>query len=252
MSNVKQTLPVSSKCNQLNWPDDAAPIGHQIDEDGYAVIRNFVPLEQLREAKNLAENAVKNAGGEYVVMEGADALAGTFLKDLGTDPRFIAICNELYRHASGDRSPETDFYQILRCLAGRSARSHSLRFHYDSYLVSALIPIIIPREGNPGDLIIARQKRNVRKFYATNLMDKILTDNPASQMVMRRLAARGERYFKRIHLTPGDLYLFWGYRSLHTNEPCDEGNIRSTAILHYANPHADSRLRKTLRSKRAD
>ena len=41
----------------------------------------------------------------------------------------------------------------------------------------------------------------------------------------------------RIKMVPGNLYLFWGYRSVHTNEPCDPASIRATALFHYANPH---------------
>jgi hypothetical protein len=51
-----------------------------------------------------------------------------------------------------------------------------------------------------------------------------------------------------IELQPGNLYFFWGYKSLHTNEPCDSDEIRSTALLHYTDPHEGSWLKRKLRA----
>jgi hypothetical protein len=48
-------------------------------------------------------------------------------------------------------------------------------------------------------------------------------------------------------MKPGNLYLFWGYRSIHTNEPCDPDKIRATALFHYVDPHIGSRLKRALR-----
>lgn len=44
-------------------------------------------------------------------------------------------------------------------------------------------------------------------------------------------------------MVPGKLYLFWGYRSIHTNEPCDPDAIGATALFHFADPHSNSTLK---------
>ncbi|HJE28492.1 MAG TPA: hypothetical protein K8U95_04800, partial [Pseudomonas nitrititolerans] len=59
---------------------------------------------------------------------------------------------------------------------------------------------------------------------------------------------------QRLQLVPGNLYLFWGYRTLHANEPCDPVSRRATAIFHYGDPHAGSlatRLILKLNQRRA-
>jgi hypothetical protein len=111
-------------------------------------------------------------------------------------------------------------------------------------VLTLLLPILIPTRGQRGDLVIAPNLRGVRPFYVLNLLDKLVVDNKLSQVALRKLLASGLAMFRRIEMTPGNLYMFWGYRTLHTNEPCDLENIRSTALFHFGDPHAESPLRR--------
>jgi hypothetical protein len=89
-----------------------------------------------------------------------------------------------------------------------------------------------------GDLLMYPNTRKVRKTYLRNALDKVMLDNPISQRILRT-AVNTERFSpKRIKMQPGNLYFFWGYRSIHTNEPCDADKVRATALFHFANPHA--------------
>ena len=101
--------------------------------------------------------------------------------------------------------------------------------------------------GNPGRLIIHPNIRGIRRTYLRNLVDKVLIDNRLSQALLNALYRRGTNQMIRLSLKPGNLYFFWGYRSLHTNEPCDADAIRATALLHYADPHAESWIKQKLR-----
>ena len=130
-----------------------------------------------------------------------------------------------------------DFYEVLRCLSGKSGQKHSLVFHFDSYIVTALVPIEIPLGGRAGDLLIYPNVRQVRSNYLFNAVDKVLLHNPITQMILRSCINSRRLGPVRIKMVPGNLYLFWGYRSVHTNEPCEPGTIRATALFHYANPH---------------
>ena len=110
-------------------------------------------------------------------------------------------------------------------------------FHYDSYVVTALVPIIIPKQGKSGDLLMFPNTRSIRPAYLINALDKVALDNKLTQKLLRRTVERNPDKPVRIKMQPGNLYLFWGYRSIHTNEPCDPENVRATALYHYANPH---------------
>lgn len=225
----------------------AAALAQQISKDGYAVIENFVPPDRLKTAQNFVSKAIADNGGEYVGFSGTTKLSGTFLADLPEDPNFVALCRGIYESAVGHPAPDTGFYQILRCLSGTSAQKHSMRFHFDSYVLTALIPVTVPDRGNPGRLVIHPNTRRIRRTYLANLVDKALADNPLSQALLQAAYRQGSDRMIRLSLKPGSLYFFWGYRSLHTNEPCDPDAIRSTALLHYADPHAESRLKQRLR-----
>lgn len=80
----------------------------------------------------------------------------------------------IYARGIGTAVPTVEFYQVLRCLSGSQAKRHSLRFHYDLYVLTALIPIMISADGKEGKLIILPNTRPIRRSYAANLLDKIL------------------------------------------------------------------------------
>ncbi|MEE7446633.1 hypothetical protein MRF4_01640 [Methylobacterium radiotolerans] len=227
----------------------AGAIAQQITARGYAVLEDYVSPEDLRGAQDFVARAVCANGGEYAGFTGTKDLGGTFLAGLPDDPNFIALCRGIYESAVGRPAPEVGFYQILRCLAGGGARTHSMRFHFDSYVLTALIPITMPDHGSPGRLIIHPNTRALRRSYLVNLVDKVLVDNPLAQKLLTRAYNRGSRRVIRLSLKPGSLYFFWGYRSLHTNEPCDSDAIRATALLHYVDPHAGSRFKQVLRRR---
>lgn len=226
---------------------DPTLIAMQIDRDGFAVIDDYVSSEELHRAQEFVRQSVRGNGGNYLAITGSECLGDTFLQRWPRDPDFLALCRGIYQSSLGKPAPEPIFYQILRCLSGELAAANSLNFHYDSYLLTALIPILMPERGQSGDLLIIPNMRKLRAHYATNFLDKILLDNPLSQAALRHLYRRGHGSIKHLKLKPGGLYLFNGYRSIHTNEACDPDAIRSTAILHYLDPHADSRLKRLLR-----
>lgn len=222
----------------------ARTLAKNITDSGFAVVENFVQPTDLRHAQDFVSEAITANGGEYTSFSGTDDLADTFLARLPRDPAFVDLCREIYRHGTDTAAPDVGFYQILRCLSGAGAREHSLRFHFDSYVLTALIPITMPNHGSPGRLLIHPNTRAIRRTYLANVMDKVLCDNALSQKLLNAAYRRGTKRLVRIELTPGNLYFFWGYRSLHTNEPCEADAIRATALLHYADPHAESWLKR--------
>ncbi|MCJ2090794.1 hypothetical protein MKK88_33145 [Methylobacterium sp. E-005] len=222
-------------------------LAHEITANGYAVVDDFVNPDDLSAAQTFVKEAITSNGGEYVGFNGTQHLAGTFLANLPDDPEFVALCRGIYESELGKPAPDVGFYQILRCLSGKSAKKHAMRFHFDSYVLTALIPVTVPDRGNPGRLIIHPNTRGIRRTYLGNLVDKVLVDNRFSQALFNAAYRRGSKRVIRLSLKPGSLYFFWGYRSLHTNEPCDADAIRATALLHYVDPHAESRVKRVLR-----
>ena len=217
-----------------------------INSTGFGVAKNAFNREALAELQSQIEKTVAQGGSEYVVFTGREAIENPSLRNLSSSGEFVRACQRIYEIGTGAMAPASPFYQVLRCLAGNSGEKHSFIFHYDSYVLTALVPIIIPTQGQSGDLLMLPNSRPLRRSYSRNLVDKILLDNKLSQYLLRRLIGSGRLRPTRVRMTPGDVYFFWGSRSIHANEPCGPDKIRATALFHYVDPHADSSLRKML------
>ena len=214
---------------------------NEINTRGYAQIEHYIDKSTLRSMQGFVADTVRRSGKEYVALTGAAPVADTALADIARSDRFQALMRRLYTLGTGGQAPAVNFYQVLRCLCGRQMRKHSWNFHYDSYVVTALIPVEIPAggtHGQSGDLVMLPNFRRVRASYLANVLDKLLLDNALTQFALRKLVRHNLLKLTRIKPVPGNIYFFWGYRSIHTNEPCDLDKVRATALYHYANPHA--------------
>jgi len=221
-------------------------VAADIDRQGYGVLSDYISEEELLAARALALAAVEASGGEYFCFMGPDALAGTVLSELPRSDTFKNVCQRLYELSTGKTAPEISFYQIFRCLKGATGQGHSNRFHYDSYVLTALLPVAIPATGFRGDLVVIPNVRRIRRRYLSNVLDKVVVDNKIAQIFLR-LAAHRLAKTVAVKMRPGDMYFFWGYRSVHTNKPCDPDKLRATALFHYGDPHQNSRTRSLIR-----
>ncbi|WP_297833092.1 hypothetical protein [Pseudomonas sp.] len=218
-----------------------------IDNDGYAVLPGWATSDQLAELKTFVLATIESAGNGYVALTGKESMSDSFLYALGSSPVFIDLCQRIVSTATGRRPVEQGLHQVLRCLIGEGGQRESLIFHYDSYVLTTIMPVCMPEETDPGDLIMLRSHRPLRSNYFFNLIDKMLVDNRWMQRWLKREYAAGSDKFTKIRMLPGDLYLFWGYRSLHTNLPADPNAVRATAVFHYDNLHANSTLASGIR-----
>lgn len=211
---------------------------------GFGVLPGYLQPEDLAGLRSFVQGAVAAAGEQYVSFAGEEPVAGTLLQVLSNSPAFADLLHRVYELGAGVPAPDQSLYQVLRCLKGKSGLKHALLFHYDSYVVTALLPVIIPTEGLTGKLVMAPNVRPIRSSYLFNLIDKIILDNPVTQFFLRKVYRWNLLKLQQIPMVPGNLYFFWGYRSVHGNEACDPDKIRATALFHFGDPHANSRLRK--------
>jgi hypothetical protein len=214
-----------------------AALVQQLNTTGYACVPNYVHPDDLLRMREFVGAAIEKSGHEYVSFGGPVEVAGSGLEDFYTSAAFTGLIRTIYEQGTGRPAPQQSLYHVLRCLSGQSGQKHAWMFHYDSYVVTALIPIQIPVEGKTGDLLMFPNTRKIRPAYLINAMDKVLLDNPLTQKFLRAWVERKRLKPVRIRMEPGNLYLFWGYRTVHTNEPCDIDKVRATALFHFANPH---------------
>ena len=235
---------------QQRWDEQASiqrvdAIREAIDTEGFARLEGFVSKQELRPLTELATAAVSESLEGYAGYTGTEAFTQTVWGKIPECTAFKKFCRDLCSHETGCDFEGQGFYQIFRCLRGRGGAHHSMRFHYDSYLLTVLLPVAIPERGARGNLLVFPSRRPVRRSYLRSLADKALVHSRRAQASFKRTAQSSGAV--SIPMVPGDAYLFWGYRSLHTNMGCDPGVLRATALLHYGDPHSGDLLRTGIR-----
>ncbi len=223
---------------------DAAVIADQIDRDGAVEIPNVIGNGDVDAACRVLARASDAGDGGYVFFEGTTGLEGTFLADLPTCPAVLSLATRLCQEMSGTSSGDLHARQTVRVLRGETGQRESLRFHYDSFILTMIIPIAMPKSGPMGDLIMLPNHRPIRQSYALNVLDKVRYANPIAQYGLKSRHAKGA--LKCIRMIPGHAYLFSGYRTLHANDICAEDALRCTAVLHFNNPHTHHPLKRFL------
>jgi hypothetical protein len=225
---------------------EIASLVQDIERLGYAVLPGYVEAKDLDALRRFVRDAVATARNTYTMLSGPEPVANTALGKMADSRALKRACMRVYELATSRPAPDQGYYQILRCLIGDIGRRHSMVFHFDSYILTLLLPIEVPTGKESGELIVIPNVRPIRRWYISNLIDKVLLDNAITQQILRRMAKLHPERFVRIPMNPGDLYFFWGYRSIHTNAPCDADKIRATALFHYMDPHRGSRLKNLL------
>ena len=240
-------LPTSS----ADWPDslpDTLRLAAEIDRTGYAVLEHYLAPDMLEQGRAFVTQALAQHQGEYFALHGIEALSGSLPANLALSAALKEMLSELYTRQTGRApSPEEQVFPVIRCLQGKSGLKQSHFYHFDATAVTALLPLFIPSEGEHcGDLILFPNLRPVRFNALCNVIEKAVLHNTFSQKMVALAVRRGWLQPIRLKLEPGNLYLFWGYRSLHANDECDPALLRATALLHFGNPHHDSWLARLL------
>lgn len=221
---------------------DALPlIAGQMSKKGSACISNFLTPEQLAALQESVRIDAEKHKGRYFAHHGGPAIESSLLGVLGASPEFKHMLESLYQAGARKVAYSDKIFQVLRCVQGVSGRRESNCFHYDASLVTVLLPIEIPQDGTDrGDLILFPNLRRIRSSVYLNVLEKALIQNALTRKLISAAIKRRLLRPEKLQLVPGNLYLFWGYRSLHANEPCDPATRRATAIFHYGDPHAGS------------
>ncbi len=214
-----------------------------IKDVGFVCLEGVFSQANVNEARHQVQKLVDAANGEYAGSQGGEGLTGAILQELASSEAFLRLCRKLCGHQGITPREGAPVKQILRCLSGSSGFEHCYYFHYDSYELTALVPIMIPTEGRTGDLIIIPNARPRRRSYVLNAIDKAFLERVGGQASARRRASRSDVAL-RVKLEPGNLYFFNGNRSLHANEDTDPKTIRATLLIHFAETHHDHWLRK--------
>ncbi|MDE1180208.1 hypothetical protein [Paraburkholderia sp.] len=217
-----------------------------MDASGVAVLEDVIPATMLAAAREYIAAELVLHDHQYFGLSGREWIAASPLDALSRSDAFREILCSLWERQMHNIAPADDVRASLRVLAGTVGMRHSNLFHYDSYVVTALVPLLIPDGPNDprGELVVYPNLRNVRRLAIVNIIEKLIVESALAcwlwrmPMIQRRLSARA------VPMEPGHIYFFWGMRSLHANRACKPEHVRSTALFHFGDPHARSLLKR--------
>ena len=233
----------------------SARLATDMNKQGYAVLEEALRPEVLQELRNYVEEQAQRHNHQYFAYHGQDQLAGSRLAAAAASTDFRRLLALLHQQGSGEQASSDQVFPVLRCVQGHSGVKESNAFHFDATLLTLLVPLFIPDQGKDrGDLVVFPNLRKVRGNVVLNALEKTFYQNSLSRRVMGWCIERGWLKPQLLRMVPGNVYFFWGYRSLHANQPCDPAHRRATALFHYGDPHAGSlttRLILRLNQRRA-
>lgn len=222
-------------------------IENHLKKDGFYCLEKSLDLKALATFQNEIEVLINTKGKRYFSLI-------NHYKNIGSKFNlFDKSCNLkkfLFYLAKSGTDKDVSYSEILnvlRIVTGGSADGQSLKFHYDATVITALVPILIPVGPieHCGHLLTYKNLRPIRNSALVNFIEKIILQNPISQKIIAFLTLRKiEDHI--CELKEGNIYFFYGYRTLHANLSVNPDYVRATLLFHFGNPHKNSILIRSI------
>ena len=223
-------------------PQDGRALARRMDAEGVVCLENAASPAWLDAVRNSVTDSIARHGDSDFHLSVPDEDTDSPVHDLLGSPEVQTLFRDL-TDAAWPRANRADdrIRHVFRVLTGTTRAETPMLFHYDAYAVTMLVPIFIPEsaDGQSGELIALRNHRPFRRTLTAHVVDKLRTQNRFfRKRVLRRVRTEPDRYV--VDLKPGNVYLFWGYRTFHGNLPCAPGLLRTTLIVNFGEPHPHS------------
>ena len=220
---------------------DAADIAAGLDSRGFVCIPDAISPEWLERARAHVAMLAAQSSGRYFALNWPGREEGSPWEEMTRDVQVSRLMRELAELGCPKAKVDPEIYNVLRVVTGASGDAKSLCYHYDNTVITALVPVLIPEgpERKAGELLVYPNRRPYRSSVFTNMAEKAVVQ---SDWYRRRFTeALPEGQVEEIKLLkPGNLYLFWGYRSYHANFPVKHDILRATFLMHQGDPHGGS------------
>ena len=223
---------------------------NKLEKEGFYCFENLIDKSQLDSLVQLVKEKLSENNNKYFFLAN-QKLNNTIIND----KEFISIFEKIFENISLNlnlkNANKQEIYKVLRVITGNKNEKESYRYHFDAHLFTVLVPIIIPEreKSHNGDLIIFPNIRKVINSLYLNIIQKIIFQNRFTKFLLKN-----NYIFKNksvlLKLKPGNVYIFYGYRTLHGNQSIDYRDVRATLLLHFYDIFNDSKLIKLNRKLR--
>ena len=146
---------------------------------------------------------------------------------------------------------DNNCYKVIRVVAGEQQKKQAYLYHFDAHLITILIPIIIPNNKSKknGDLVLFPNLRRLHKNLLLNLIQKIFFQNIIVRTLLNFNIVKKFLKHKLLKIEPGNLYVFFGFNSLHGNLEIESSSTRATLLIHAHDVFENSSIVKLNRNQ---
>ncbi|MBO9688666.1 MAG: hypothetical protein J7598_18855 [Mitsuaria chitosanitabida] len=230
----------------------------QLQTKGLFCMQDALDDEFIGACQGLVNGALNQRGERYFTIPDIAQDSASPFNRLMQQSELMAMKDYLCAHSGVDADAGYPLLgNNLRVIAGagEDAKAQALKFHYDSSILTMLVPVMIPKNGqfDSGDLVAKLNDRPFSSSTLLNLVQKSVVQNGLYRKKQLQAVSEGEWADNIIRLEPGSLYFFWGYRSLHANLPCRPGSKRATALFFFGRPQQNDwamRMREVWRDRK--
>jgi hypothetical protein len=205
----------------------------QLNEAGYLVINDFISDEIFNQFKIDTNKYLENSKNKNFKLTDYELNDSIFNKYY-VDSKITNLVNNIFKVTNINFKNEK-CYRVFRALVGKESNIQNKKYHFDSYYLTLLFPIIIPKHQDTknGDFYIIPNIRKIYKNFILNLLVKFLFQNKISYLLYKTKLF--DKIFKPIKIIPKEksVIIFWGYKSLHGSGDLGINRKRITLLYHF-------------------
>jgi len=215
----------------INNQNKIENIKENINKKGFHCLENFINQDSLEVLRKFVDQKLEENNYQYFFLTSESAS-----NNLLNDEKFFGSIENLLKDITSSFNfkirENEKLYKVLRVVTGEKSKKVSLDFHFDAHLLTLLIPIYIPNteKSDNGNLIIIKNLRTLTKALIKNIFQKIFyQSNFFKNFFIEKNLVKKEI----LNLSPGNVYIFNGFRTLHANMNINPKDIRATILVHY-------------------
>jgi hypothetical protein len=228
---------------ETNYQSLVRKVKRMLDQNGIATVEDFIDPGFLSRLQSSIQELTPMCydGDKRRPLVGKD-LEGTIFWDVTFSEFLMRFVNDLLADFRIYLEPE-DVHPAINILIGEG-QDPVRNWHFDATYLTIAMPIVMPKPtAEQGDGKF-RIWPNVRSFSQNRMLNKIYW-NLAKINLLRRVTRN-----LAIHLVPGDLYFFYGFRCYHGVDELDPRELRANCLMNFGGPLFDLNRGKRIRYSR--
>lgn len=202
-----------------------------INKKGFHCLENFINQDSLEVLRKFVDQKLEENNYQYFFLT-SESVSNNLLNDKKFFGSIESLLKDITSSFNFKIRENEKLYKVLRVVTGEKSKKVSLDFHFDAHLLTLLIPIYIPNteKSDNGNLIIIKNLRTLTKSLVKNIFQKIFyQSNFFKNFFIEKNLVKKEI----LNLSPGNVYIFNGFRTLHANMNINPKDIRATILVHY-------------------